>query len=397
MNHTIEEPRIDAANGHTNAAASKAACAKPRVRVLMSPYTNTTNPYIEIQKRLLTHIGYDVQPLSANSLLHGGFTHLFRAKTVLVFHWLELRPFRRKEGRTLLSLTGCLVFAFYCLVICTGRAKVVYFVHDHAVHDTVGFMRRLSMKFMACLRGLSDVRVVHAPTFERTYDAHYLPHPLYWDVPDYAATQRAPQDNASTDAQPLFAMLGTIRPYKDIAAVLDVWPQECRLDIAGNGSVEYVKTLYEVTGRRSLNEVVNIDARFLSDEEFEQRISKTDVLILPHVADSMLVSGAFFEAIGRVPMLIARATPFMVWAAKKFDNVLLFDRVDQLPELVRYAARTWRRASQQEKRALATDEFGWSACSRRYQRFFDDVVNGRHDRHDHRGHHEGGERERHQP
>ncbi len=375
MNQTIEEPRIDAASGVANEVAQHAATSKPHGRVLMSPYTNTTNPYIDIQKRLLTHIGYDVQPLSAKSLFHGGFAQLFRSKTVLVFHWLELRPFTRKEGRTVLSLTGCFVFAFYCLVICTGRAKVVYFVHDHAVHDTVGFMRRLSMRFMAFLRGLSDVRVVHAPTYEGKYNAHYLPHPLYWDVPGYAATPRVPLDDALKSAQPVFAMLGTIRPYKDIAAVLDVWPQECKLEIAGNGSAEYVKTLRDVIDRRSLQDAVQIDARFLSDQEFEARISKTDVLILPHAADSMLVSGAFFEAIGRVPVLISRATPFMVWAAKKFDNVLLFDRVDQLPELVAYVVRTWRGALPHEKRSLATDEFGWNACCRRYQRFFDDVVN----------------------
>ncbi|CAB3758874.1 glycosyltransferase [Paraburkholderia humisilvae] len=381
------------AGASAGAAAVKAAGAARRV--LFSPFTNTTNPYIDIVKRVLTQVGYEVEPLSARGLLGGGFVHLFSRNTVLVFHWLELRPFRRKGTRTLLSPVGCLVFAFYCFVICVGRAKVVYFVHDHAVHDTVGVMRRLSMKLMAFVRGLADARVVHAPTFEGKYRARYLPHPLYWDVPGYEATPRARRDagvdgaeavagvpdvqgveDTKDDTQPLFAMLGTIRPYKDLAAVLDVWPQECRLEIAGNGSADYVKTLHDVMDRRALNDTVTIDARFLSDQEFEQRISGTDVLVLPHVADSMLVSGAFFEAIGRVPMLISRATPFMVWAAKKFDNVLLFDRIDQLPELVRYAQRNWHGAARQDKRELAMDEFGWLACCRQYQQFFDAVVSG---------------------
>jgi beta-1,4-mannosyltransferase len=369
------------AEAPTGAAAVKAAGAAQRVRVLFSPFTNTTNPYIDIVKRVLTQAGYDVEPLSARGLLRGGFMHLFSTKTVLVFHWLELRPFRRKGTRTLLSPLGCLVFAFYCLVICIGRAKVVYFVHDHAVHDTVGLIRRISMKLMAFVRGLADARVVHAPTFEGKYRARYLPHPLYWDVPGYEATPRAHHDGAasvaaSVDSLPLFTMLGTIRPYKDLAAVLEVWPEECKLEIAGNGSADYVKTLHDVMDRRALNDTVTIDARFLSDQEFEQRISRTDVLVLPHVADSMLVSGAFFEAIGRVPMLIARATPFMVWAAKKFDNVLLFDRIEQLPELVRYAQHNWQGAARQDKRELAMREFGWLACCRHYRQFFDAVVSG---------------------
>jgi len=364
-----------AASRTTGAAAGEHAKArvKQRVRILQSPFTNTTNPYIEMVKRIFAQSGYDVAPMSAHNLLHGGFAHLFSARTVLVFHWLELRPFKRKGGRTLISPLGCLIFLFYCFAIVIGRAKVVYFVHDHAVHDTVGFMRKLSMGLMAMIRRMADARIVHAPTFERTYRAHYLPHPLYWDMPGYEATPRAPLQPQQV---PQFAMLGTIRPYKDLAAVLEVWPQQCQLEIAGNGSAEYVQTLHDVIARRALHDTVRIDARFLSDAEFEQRISQTDVLVLPHVADSMLVSGAFFEAIGRVPMLIARATPFMVWAAKKFDNVLLFDRLEQLPELVRYAASTWQSAAQHDKRELATAEFGWHTCCREYQRFFDALVSG---------------------
>lgn len=373
--------RANRTDAPDSAAAGMASCsaagagprAKQRVRILQSPFTNTTNPYIEMVKRIFVASGYDLEPMSARNLLHGGFAHLFSSRTVLVFHWLELRPFRRKGARTVISPLGCLIFLFYCMVICIGRAKVVYVVHDHVVHDAVGFMRKLSKVLMALERRLADMRIVHAPTYEPTYRAHYLPHPLYWDMPGYQATPRAaPQP----DALPQFAMLGTIRPYKDLAAVLEVWPQQCRLELAGNGSADYVQTLNEVIARRALHETVHIDARFLSDAEFEQRISRTDVLILPHVTDSMLVSGAFFEAIGRVPMLIARATPFMVWAAQKFDNVLLFERIEQLPELVQRAAQTWQRAAQQDKRELAIAEFGWHTCCREYQRLFDALVDG---------------------
>ena len=133
---------------------------------------------------------------------------------------------------------------------------------------------------------------------------------------------------------PVFAVLGVIRPYKDIAGVLSVWPQACRLEIAGQGSADYLKTLRDIIERRALQNDVAIDPRYLSDQEFDQRIDAADVLILPHHADSMLVSGAFFEAIGRVPVLISRDTPFMRWAAEKFDNVLLFQHIEELPEIV---------------------------------------------------------------
>src|ERR1700710_2373414 len=43
----------------TAAKAAKADATTQRVRVLMSPFTNTTNPYIEMVKRIFVQIGYD--------------------------------------------------------------------------------------------------------------------------------------------------------------------------------------------------------------------------------------------------------------------------------------------------------------------------------------------------
>jgi beta-1,4-mannosyltransferase len=341
-----------------------------RVRILLSPFSNAANRYVDMLRELLVELDYDVQPLTLRTLLRGRFAQLFDPNTVLVFHWIELRAFRAKRGRVLPVFGGMLVFAFYCMLMCIGRAKVVYFVHDHAVHDAVGWVRWLSMRMMSIVRRLAGFRVVHAPGFERQYRARYLPHPLYWDAPDGAP----PAPRGETAAVPRFALLGTIRPYKQIAEVLSVWPQDCNLHIAGSGSTAYLDTLREIVRTRSLASVTSIDARFLSDDEFDQKLDAADVLILPHASDSMLVSGAFFEAIGRVPVLIARSTPFIAWAAQKFDNVLLFDDIAQLPELVHSVASAWPVTAQQDVERLALDEFGWQTCRRQYGQFFAQVV-----------------------
>ena len=340
-----------------------------RPRVLMCPFTNATNRYIEIQKDLYRSAGYDVIPLSIKGLLKGGFVELIKPNNVLVFHWLEYRPFKREKGTARLSLSGSLLFAFYCSLILIARAKAVYFVHDHAVHDTVGFNRRLSMRLGAFVRRIASFRVVHAPDFQARYNARYLPHPLYWDAPDQPPTR--PKQEPET---PLFTMLGVIRPYKHIDAVLDVWPADSKLYIAGQATEAYLATLNEIIERRALRSVVQMDAKFLSDAEFAQSVVNSDVLILPHAADSMLVSGAFFEAIGRVPVLVARSTPFMLWAAKKFDNVKLFDDVAEIPGIVRAITESWPEIARNTSNGLALDEFGWNACCRRYQQFLETVA-----------------------
>jgi beta-1,4-mannosyltransferase len=363
MTQATEEAR-----GPTGGADDSKAIKRPRPRVMMSPFSNHTNRYIEIQKELYRAIGYDVVPLSIKGLLKGGFFQLFKSENILAFHWLEYRPFKREKGTARLSVTGSLLFALYCSLIMIGRAKTIYFMHDHAVHDTVGFNRRLSIRIIAFVRRIAKHTVVHAPDFQRQYNAQYLPHPLYWDAPG-----QPPTTPKEAHAKPLYSLLGVIRPYKQIDAVLDVWPHDSKLLIAGHATDAYLATLNEIIARRALRDAVQLDAKFLSDAEFAQYITDSDVLILPHAADSMLVSGAFFEAIGRVPLLISRATPFMKWAARKFDNVMLFDDVAELPDLMRKVEASWPAIAHNAASRAAVDEFGWNACRRLYQQFFDTV------------------------
>jgi beta-1,4-mannosyltransferase len=275
-------------------------------------------------------------------------------------------------------LRGLPVVLLYCALMALSRAKVVCVVHDHAVHNARGAVRTLSVALMSLVRALADVRVVHDEHYAARFRAHYLPHPLYWDVPGRVV--KAARDGAIA---PVFAILGTIEPYKGIAELLSTWPLGHALTIAGRAQAAYVATLRDIVRERGLAACVTLDARFLSDTEFDAQLDAADVLILPHVAESMLVSGAFFEAIGRVPVVIGRAIPFMRGVAAQFDNVLLFQREDELPELVRYVTANWARFAAPEataaKRQQAIATFGWEVCGRRYAQCFEDVPLSRHE------------------
>lgn len=344
-------------------------------RVLLSPFTNTTNPYIDLQKQLLRDIGYDVRPLSMRYLLGGGIVDLFRRSNLLMLHWIELRAFIDNGERVVPRLRGLPVVLLYCALMALSRAKVVYVVHDHAVHNARGVVRAFSVALMSLVRSLADVRIVHDEHYVARFRAQYLPHPLYWDVPGRAA--RALRDASQTRA-PAFAILGTIEPYKGIAELLAAWPRGHALTIAGRGQAAYVAALHDIARERDLAGCVTLDARFLSDTEFDAQLDATDVLILPHVAGSMLVSGAFFEAIGRVPVVIARTIPFMRDMAAQFSNVLLFEREDELPGLVRYVTANWPRLAAPEataeSRQQAIGTFGWEICRQRYAQSFDTSI-----------------------
>lgn len=330
----------------------------------VSPFTNTTNRYIEMQKQLLADCGFTVKPLNVKSVLTGRAFGIFKRDNVMAFHWLETRPFVWKGANPSLSLKGSVEFLFYAVLLAIARARVVYFVHDHAVHDTTGWKKALSVRIIKLLKALADTRVVHDPSFAQPYRATYLPHPLYWD----AADQPQPLAHQASAGKPLFGMLGAVRPYKNIHRILELWPQGAPLLIRGRATDEYAAQLNEIIQRRQLAPQVVFQSGFMSDEDFAASLASVDVLILAHISDSMLVSGAFFEAIGRVPNIWARESPFICWAAGQLPHVKPFQDDAELVARVQAWQTGEARATPTgaDQADAAVRLFGWRECVRSY-------------------------------
>jgi beta-1,4-mannosyltransferase len=343
---------------------------------LLSPMRNESNAYIAIHRQLLQQAGYDVQPLSIAALARGGWKHLLSSGNVLLLHWPELRPFDFSGDRVRYRLRGWFEWLAYALIVTVSRAPSVYFVHDHAVHDTQGATRRVSEWMIATFGRLCTRRVVHAPGFAQRYRANYLPHPLYWDVLEGA--RLCPDSNrddpaASPSSKPRCSILGAIRRYKGIDGLLEHWPADRALYIAGSGAPDYVEELVRIVRRRGLDRVVTIEPRFLTEAEFDERLGSTDVLILPHRPNTMLVSGAFFEAVGRVPVILARSCGFVDWASTRLEGVHRFDADADIGVAVAAALDHRSAESALADRRTAVREFGLDACIEAYSHFLESV------------------------
>lgn len=353
-------------------AAGKTRDGAPRPVAYVTPFSMPTNAYIEMQKALVAECGFEPRPLSLRHLLlGGGLWGLMQRRNLVLAQWLEMRAFRWRVSRPQLWLPGLLLFGFYLGLLAAARARVVYVIHDHSVHDTTGWPRELSRGLLALCRRVADHRVVHDPSTASRYDAAYLPHPLFWDRPAAAGGSAEPPAPARTaDGLLRSAMLGAIRPYKAIDSVLEAWPRGRPLVIAGRGAPDLVAKLQHIVVQRGLQQDVEFDPTHQPDAAFAQRLQACDVLILPHASDTALVSGAFFEAIGRVPWLVARRSSFVEWASLRFPQVMSFespaelagllDRIDATPEQVNIAA----------VRQAALQAFGWVPCRRAWAGFF---------------------------
>jgi beta-1,4-mannosyltransferase len=342
-----EDSRLDKTSAHTS-----------RQRVaLVSPFTNSTNSYIDLQKSLLRGLDFDVKPLSIKSLASGAWQDLFRSDSVVLFHWLETRVFPRQGAGVKLSLSGFCQFLVYVGLMRLARARTIYFVHNHSVHDGSPWQTAVSRRLISWAADSARIRVVHDPGRCEDFDASYLPHPVYWDAP---ITRQWRHEHTPSREQPIFGILGAIRPYKGVEEVIRNWPDGYKLVVRGKGEPEYLQRLEQLLERRGAKDV-SLEGRFLSASEFDAALDALDVLILPQLPDSMLVSGAFFEGIGRVRAIIARKSTFVAWASENLPGVFEFDSVTQLPEVIervqRYLATTTA-APVDRTRAL----FGWETC-----------------------------------
>lgn len=331
----------------------------------LSPFVNETNDYINRMKEVLRGCGYDVAPMSFKTLLSPKVTGLFRRDNIVLVHWLETRAFKKGSNGARINWPGLLQVVIYLAVMAIMRARLVYFVHDHAVHDLTGWRRTLSVRLIELLRRMADIRVVHDPSYSDSYKATYLPHPLYRDR-DSAASRPVRQDG------PIRAgILGAIRPYKRVEHIIDVWPAGPLLRIRGRCDASYEQLLRERIQARGPSVKIELDVGFMSREEFETELNQLDALLLPHADESALVSGAFFEAIGATPMVIARSTPFIKWASTQFSGLVPYDHEQALPTLLKDASKRSPSPNEQRPDAqTAMDLFGLNACIQLYTMAF---------------------------
>lgn len=328
----------------------------------LSPFVNETNDYINRVKAILGGCGYEVQPLSLRTLLSPKALGLFRRENVVLIHWLESRVFSEGHSGARVRPSGLLQFAIYALVLAVMRARLIYFVHDHAVHDLTGWRRTFSVRLIALLRKLADVRVVHDPSFCDIYQATYLPHPLYQERNPEAMQARAPTGSFRA------GILGAVRPYKRIEHIIDVWPEGPELLIRGRSDAAYEQLLREHIQARGPNVRIQLVTGFMSREEFESEMSQLDALILPHADASALVSGAFFEAIGATPAVIARSTPFIKWVSSEFSGVMCYGNEAELASTLADAMsrQNLLRAHLLLNAKQANEMFGAAHCVRTY-------------------------------
>ncbi|HSH88046.1 MAG TPA: hypothetical protein VK958_12440 [Methylophilus sp.] len=226
---------------------------------------------------------------------------------VSIVHWLENWLVNDINDKRL-TLRSTMRFLLRLFVLKIISKKVIYVRHNiypHSLNSKDGKIAKWLTDF-ACK--FSDICITHSGHLDKGYT--YVPHPLY-KFKCKAAIEPA-------SVQKSFIVFGRIVEYKAIDKLLNIWPDTPLLIAGSVGSKSYVDQLTTIQERRKLTNV-DIDARFLSNEEAQSLVSNSKGLILAHCEDDMIVSGSFFFAASLGVPVHAIKTPFMNWLKAEFN------------------------------------------------------------------------------
>ncbi|GAC32253.1 glycosyltransferase family protein [Paraglaciecola polaris] len=274
--------------------------------------TRSKNKFLELNKDALRSLDFPVKKID-----HSFVFDLLRFKkdSIVVLNWVEDRVYGRSYK------TVCQYFFKMVALIIFAKLfakKVIWVRHNFQPHN--GSKTNYRYKFLC---GLYKVMGIKATSLEAYCSKPSLLHPLYKKDATLIADINKPL-LIDEKRDYLVAFFGTVKPYKNLHDVLDTWPKDIPLKIAGRCSdADYNSLLQEKVGRRGLQ--VQWLNKFLHNDELDDLLKKTQFVLLPHADSTVISSGAFYHAIGQGCNIIASDTKFGRAKASQHQFVTIFD------------------------------------------------------------------------
>lgn len=274
--------------------------------------SKSQNEFLALNKQALRQLDYQVEKIDPSFI-----RDLLRMKkdSLVVLNWVEDRVYGRTYRtvfQSFFKMTALIIFAKLF------AKKVVWVRHNFQPHN--GSKTNYRYKFLC---GLYKMMGIKATSLESYFATPSLVHPLY--KKDAALLEEVSQpEQLDTKKSHLVVFFGAVKRYKNLHQVLDTWPKDVPLKIAGRCSDKAYQTFLETKiAQQGLQ--VQWDNRFLSDEELNDVLKHSKFVLLPHADSTMVSSGSFYHAIGEGCNVITNSSRFGQAKADQHKFVTLYD------------------------------------------------------------------------
>ena len=265
------------------------------MKTIYSPFENPGNKYVDIIRRSLASSG--IETVQLRTVLDPRKAAGIR---VVNYNWLENKVNRK-------SLIACLAnYAYAALfvgIMKLFRIRIIYTFHNRLQHNAAHpAVNRSFIRFMCrqadaivilCEESRSVLREYLRDGDERKI--RVISHPNYCGECGSFYKKWEPH---GPGMKLLFA--GAVRPYKNIATILAVAKRcgEAQMPVAFRICGKAESEAYADAIRREAEQCGNVelDLRFLPDEELYRKITESDMLIVPYDIASSLNSGTLYLA-----------------------------------------------------------------------------------------------------
>ncbi|WP_191112963.1 hypothetical protein [Acinetobacter lwoffii] len=245
---------------------------------------------------------------------------LMRKKDYIFFNWIENSIIKNKK----FSFLGFLKVFFLMIMYRISLGTLVFVKHNNYPHDCGEKDIKISVRAIEIFEKIANKVVIHSiPDIKDDY--FYIPHPLYKE-PDSPELINTGYQN--------YLIFGRILPYKKIEKVIEVFPHNKNLIIAGACDDDiYLKKIKNLC---LLKPNVEILPRFLKHNEIKSLVKKSAGILITHNDDDMIVSGSFFYAMTLKSKVYALETPFFKWAEEMMGGqcITTFQNLNDLSDKI---------------------------------------------------------------
>lgn len=260
-------------------------------KVCFVPATVNSNKYVDLMRKAIKQAGYDVS--ESNS-----FVDVLKCD-IVHFNWYEGIP----GGNRVQQVKAYLIKMLTLLTLKILRKKIVFTMHNKLQHDKSG--ADLSKRLMVWLLKNSDSILMHCSESYKVLNElvpcvnpdkmKYVPHPNYIGTyPDeitYSGYEKK-------KGEIVLLFMGQVKPYKNVESVI-----YAANILKNNSNIKFLicgKCSSEEYKQQLLSQIdsenVNLDLRFIKNEEVPSLMELADVVILPYKTGSSLNSGAAYLA-----------------------------------------------------------------------------------------------------
>lgn len=299
-----------------------------KTRILLHPYTNYTNSYINNLKKYLCTYNKNIDIVGKNFK-----RDIFKEQYDIVYlNWIE--GYVAQKNKLLSYIYLCLIK--YMLVFWTKKNKIIVWTyHNKFPHESKDM--KIAKKIMNIMFKYSNIVIVHSEDSKKYCESvhgkntkiMYYPHPNY--ISNYKNVLKS-KSNKSIN----IGFFGAIKPYKGIENIIDSFKHiketNINLKIIGRPYSKEYKERLECMVRDDNR--ISLDLRFIDDDEISDVFSEIDILVMSYGEESFLISGSAILSFSmKTPIIAPKIGMFNDYKESEFvflyekDNYLSFENV----------------------------------------------------------------------